>query len=452
MKMYVPRHNGDKLPIFAGGDRLTEGNSRNVQWAFAEGDTREDRLEGLIMKFEDWHAIQTLYKTHWKIFYDDKSAREHGSMASNMNKLRASNAKKGPHHDFNAYREFVDKETDSIVLDGTMDHFGMETMEDLPKKNWFPGNVAEADKEAKREWLYEEVGHIVDKLVMLKEGEIISNVTGGVKDAFSPEQPFQCRQQGCPKTFRYAKIRSNHEARVHHLTVPDTPPADKPEKPSQEEDYKRNYTLARLSFGLLLRNMKDAVKEGDGERLHRLYSFALLYYRAYGHTHYAYSCFLMKVQVASILSPYMAHSLVWNRFFNRAGGKGQNISLDLRLEHLNNFLKSFLKNMGPNLNENTASRVSRSLHCLKILMDNQNAALGRRGPTGFHHMAKVADDVRLLVQQNRNADLLSVIPGRSFEAFPSFKRNLLHKIKYKETEKWMQARLKTWDKHHHTDL
>ncbi|KAI8487191.1 Serine palmitoyltransferase 2 [Branchiostoma belcheri] len=89
--------------------------------------------------------------------------------------------------------------------------------------------------------------------------------------------------------------------------------------------------------------------------------------------------------------------------------------------------------MGPNLNENTASRVSRSLHCLKILMDNQNAALGRRGPTGFHHMAKVADDVRLLVQQNRNADLLSVLPGRSFEAFPSFKRNMLHKIKYKET-------------------
>ncbi|KAI8487938.1 hypothetical protein Bbelb_343860 [Branchiostoma belcheri] len=35
---------------------------------------------------------------------------------------------------------------------------------------------------------------------------------------------------------------------------------------------------------------------------------------------YAYSCLLMKVQIASILSPYKSQSLTWNRFFNRSGG------------------------------------------------------------------------------------------------------------------------------------
>ena len=50
--------------IFVGGDRLTEGASRNVQMAFADGLTPEDRLEGLQFKFEDWHAIRNLYEVN----------------------------------------------------------------------------------------------------------------------------------------------------------------------------------------------------------------------------------------------------------------------------------------------------------------------------------------------------------------------------------------------------
>ena len=48
--------------VLVGGDRLTEGASRNIQWAFAEGESAEDRLEGLMFKFEDWHAIRNLYE------------------------------------------------------------------------------------------------------------------------------------------------------------------------------------------------------------------------------------------------------------------------------------------------------------------------------------------------------------------------------------------------------
>eukprot|EP00058_Branchiostoma_floridae_P002220 XP_002587708.1 hypothetical protein BRAFLDRAFT_94611 [Branchiostoma floridae] len=256
--------------------------------------------------------------------------------------------------DYNSYKEFVDKDTDALILTVSMDYFGIYTMEE--------------------------------------------------------------------------KTRNEHEIRAHDLDMQPTPnpnsSPDKPKESCQEEDYKRNYTLARLFYGLFLRNMRDAVKEGDGERLHRLYSFALLYYRAYGHTQYAYSSFL---------SLHMAYSLVRTRiaFSTRGGGGGgQNISLDLNLENHNNFAKSFPKNMGPSLNENSALRVTRSLHYLKALMDNQNAALGRRGASGYHHKEKWDEDIKLLVEENRKADLLAVIPGRAFESFPSFNRNLLHKINY----------------------
>ena len=48
------------------------------------------------------------------------------------------------------------------------------------------------------------------------------------------------------------------------------------------EDYLFNYRRSKLAFGLILFEMDDAIKEGDGRRLHDLYKFALLIYRHTG--------------------------------------------------------------------------------------------------------------------------------------------------------------------------
>nr|XP_055051616.1 uncharacterized protein LOC129437481 isoform X2 [Misgurnus anguillicaudatus]XP_055051617.1 uncharacterized protein LOC129437481 isoform X2 [Misgurnus anguillicaudatus] len=87
-KEYVARCPDGLEKILVGGDRLTEGNSRNVQWAFADGETEEDRLEGLVFKFEDWHAIRNLFEIYHQIFFDENSAKDHGTLLSNMNLLR----------------------------------------------------------------------------------------------------------------------------------------------------------------------------------------------------------------------------------------------------------------------------------------------------------------------------------------------------------------------------
>lgn len=62
LSRYVPRCPDGLEKILIGGDRLTEGNCRNIQLAFADGETEEDRLEGLVFKFEDWHAIRNLFE------------------------------------------------------------------------------------------------------------------------------------------------------------------------------------------------------------------------------------------------------------------------------------------------------------------------------------------------------------------------------------------------------
>lgn len=48
--------------IFFGGDQLTEERARNAKDARGDGDSQYDRLEGVISKVEDWHAIRLVYQ------------------------------------------------------------------------------------------------------------------------------------------------------------------------------------------------------------------------------------------------------------------------------------------------------------------------------------------------------------------------------------------------------
>ena len=47
--------------IFVGGDQLSEEKARNAQGDMADGDTKLDRLQVVIPKNEDWHAIRYMH-------------------------------------------------------------------------------------------------------------------------------------------------------------------------------------------------------------------------------------------------------------------------------------------------------------------------------------------------------------------------------------------------------
>lgn len=64
---YVPKGPDGYTDIVIGGDRLTEANCRNIQWTFADADTKDERMDGLIFKFEDWHAIRVLFEVSSQI-------------------------------------------------------------------------------------------------------------------------------------------------------------------------------------------------------------------------------------------------------------------------------------------------------------------------------------------------------------------------------------------------
>ena len=48
--------------IFLGGDQLTEERAKNAQNGRADGETKFERLEGIIPKIEDWHTGRIPYQ------------------------------------------------------------------------------------------------------------------------------------------------------------------------------------------------------------------------------------------------------------------------------------------------------------------------------------------------------------------------------------------------------
>lgn len=52
---YCPRVDGEIKKILCGGDGLTTKRAGDAQKARADAPSQEERLEGLIMKSEDWH-------------------------------------------------------------------------------------------------------------------------------------------------------------------------------------------------------------------------------------------------------------------------------------------------------------------------------------------------------------------------------------------------------------
>ncbi|KAK7945428.1 hypothetical protein WMY93_001156 [Mugilogobius chulae] len=113
-KEYVPMGPGGISTVLVGGDRLTEGNSRNIHWAFADGATKEDRLEA----WSSCLKTGTLFAIYCK----------------------CSNAKQGPGPAYSAYKDVMKKDTTALFLAAAMEHFGLNDVTDNPS-DFIPENV-----------------------------------------------------------------------------------------------------------------------------------------------------------------------------------------------------------------------------------------------------------------------------------------------------------------------
>lgn len=91
-----------------------------------------------------------------------------------------------------------------------------------------------------------------------------------------------------------------------------------------------------------------------------------------GNNKYAYACLRLKARQLALLSPKAFHRLKWNRFANSDGGRGKNISLDLRLEHINKVTKALIKSQGmQNVSDKSVEDISKAIGRMEELVKSQ---------------------------------------------------------------------------------
>lgn len=174
-----------------------------------------------------------------------------------------------------------------------------------------------------------------------------------------------------------------------------------------------DYGCLTLSLGLLLRDADDAVREGDGERLCRVWKFPTFLYRVAGNNRYALAGLRLTASLQGLLTPRQAHQLKWNRFAATKHGPGKRISRDLRLENNNLVAKEEIKALGfPNINSGSIIKTTKSTGPMEKLLKKTRDDLGLSKRT-THNSNKVRQDIfgRVLNQVHKQAAIFRYAPG-----------------------------------------
>lgn len=251
------------------------------------------------------------------------SVGDWGTFASNAVITGNSNALGDVLSDnYDKIREFFQTENDAFIISASLSYFGMKNISDHPTANCFPEDLRGSTFDAKRKWLHEEVFKMLDMYVM--------DSMEPLEEHGQPlDEEVKCREIHCQRTFKYRKCRIRHEQLSRNLFLEDTETLseEKTEKKAPDEDHVFNYGCLHLSLGLLVRNAEDAVKEGDGARLLRVWKFLTFLYRLKGANKYALAGLRVQASILGLLTPRDAHRFTWNRF------AGNHFSLVLFFPH-----------------------------------------------------------------------------------------------------------------------
>lgn len=150
-----------------------------------------------------------------------------------------------------------------------------------------------------------------------------------------------------------------------------------------------------MSLGVFFLNYKDAIREGDGERLLVLWKYLLPLFKVSDRRNYSIEVLRMLYSYYFTLSMHEKQQLLWSRFINVQGLRGHNIAGDLHMEHLNHICKQAIKGIGANKTEESIIRIGKALGPLAEVTANYDRNVlnpSNRLSTGRHKRAAVEKD------------------------------------------------------------
>lgn len=197
-------------------------------------------------------------------------------------------------------------------------------------------------------------------------------------------------------------------------------PSDDPSSVSLPTDSVYAYAIDFLTLGLLWHGFHDSVRHGDGDQIITYWKFLTVLFREEGHFNYAKEGFNVVAQ-SLLLSPRKAAELKWCRTVNTQGRVGQNIPVDLHMEHLNANLKRMLHNLGSNITPASVQRASRALGAVQSVCSNFEDATEIPLGTGFHSRPSFEKDLRKITDELESAQIFTQKDKRQYQGFKKHK-------------------------------
>ena len=207
----------------------------------------------------------------------------------------------------------------------------------------------------------------------------------------------------------------------------------------ESDDKVYNYARVLCHYSALITEFRDACGEGDGERVFRCWQLMLPHFKSSGRTKYSLEALRLQFQVKCILSPQLAHQVLWDRFVNTRGGMGRNIPCDLYNEHVVKLIKSVISNMGANLTEKALRRAARSVSTLHAVCKQFDSESNVPITSSAHSARSDKSDIQKVVSAVLNNNLLAKVSGRCHSNFPTMRLNPLWNWN-KDTIKWIDKK------------
>ena len=201
-----------------------------------------------------------------------------------------------------------------------------------------------------------------------------------------------------------------------------------------------DYACEALGLGLLIMDFKDAVREGDGDRIMSLWKYLLLLFKASGCKNYAIEALTLLSQYSIILPPNLAEQLKWSRFVNMHGRPGHNISCDLHMEHINRLVKVAIDGLGANKSKKAIGRVAKAMGVLSETTKSFDSTVGITAPSGKHSDPKTAKDLKRITTQLLECAIFNPQTQDIHSSFPHLKKNLIRTLEEQQLKDWMAER------------
>jgi hypothetical protein len=211
----------------------------------------------------------------------------------------------------------------------------------------------------------------------------------------------------------------------------------------EQTDLVKEYSLCLLRYYFLFIDIKDAVREGDGERIATLHKELLHHFKSdSGYNAYAIEMLTSIVQIEVFLSEKEACKCKWASTANWKGGVGNNIEADLLQENVNRDFKKAIKGMGANKTDKAIARMSRAAGGLREIVLNFDNKTGIKVKPSSHSHKSSKNDEQQIITDLINLKPFSSIEGRRHDAFPDASSNTLAALDKDAFHEWLKRHQK----------